>query len=168
MQWRCWAEKEGVEVQKYHANGNAYGVFWIPTAMDSDRNYNRRFSGIEHWLQVPPRPNYHLITEHRVVKVNFEKFNWFQKAISLGVQLRLCNGAFIIKARKEIILSASTVRTPQILQLSGAGPREVLKTANIDAITPECASGARLSPGPPVVDYRLLSNPADLELHLRM
>lgn len=46
IQWKSWAEKEGVEVQKEHANGNAHGVFWVPTAMNPDRAYNRSFAGI--------------------------------------------------------------------------------------------------------------------------
>jgi choline dehydrogenase-like flavoprotein len=39
---------------------------------------------------------------------------------------------FIVKARKETILAAGAVHTPQLLQLSGVGPREVLERAGID------------------------------------
>lgn len=143
IQWKGWAQKEGVEVQKEHANGNAHGVFWVPTAMDPGRNYNRSFAGIGHWLDVP-RPNYHLITEHRAIKVNLEAADGLQKAISVVVQPRLGNDTFIIKARKEIILSASAVRTPQILQLSGIGPSKVLQDAGIDVLVDLPGVGSNL------------------------
>ncbi|KAJ4406553.1 hypothetical protein N0V91_004495 [Didymella pomorum] len=134
IQWKGWAEKAGVEVQQEHANGNAHGLFWVPTAMNPDKAYNRSFAGIGHWLQVPPRPNYHLVTEHKVIKVNFEESEGLQKAVSVVVQPKPGNATFTIAARKEIILSASAVRTPQILQLSGIGPKKVLQAAGVDVL----------------------------------
>lgn len=134
IQWKGWAEKPGVEVQREHANGNAHGLFWVPTAMDPDRAYNRSFAGLGHWLDVPPRPNYHLITEHRVIKVDFEESDGLQKAVSVVVQPKGSNDTFTINARKEIILSASAVRTPQILQLSGIGPEKVLQAAGVPVL----------------------------------
>lgn len=135
VQWRGWAEKEGVEVQKEHAGGNAHGVFWIPTAMDPGAQYNRSFAGLGHWLEVPPRSNFHLVTEHRGVKVNFKEAGGLQQAIGVVVQPKSGNEtSFTVKARKEIILSASAVRTPQILQLSGIGPRKVLEDAGVNVL----------------------------------
>lgn len=37
----------------------------------------------------------------------------------------------IVRARKEIILSAGTIHSPQILQNSGIGPRSVLESASV-------------------------------------
>ena len=133
IQWKGWAEKEGVDVQEEHANGNAHGLYWVPTAMDPNAAYNRSFAGIGHWLEVRPRSNYHLITEHRVIKVNFEEAKGVQKAISVVVQPRSSsNTTLVLKACKEIILSAAAVRTPQILQLSGIGPKNMLPDARVE------------------------------------
>jgi choline dehydrogenase-like flavoprotein len=132
VQWKAWAEKEGVEVQRDHANGNAHGVYWVPTAMDPEKAYNRSFAAIGHWLEVPPKPDFHLITEHRVIKVNLEEEDGLQKAVSVLVQPKGGNATFVVKARKEIIVSASAVRTPQILQLSGIGPCKVLEDAVVE------------------------------------
>lgn len=135
IQWKGWSEKEGIQVQEEHGNGNAHGVFWVPTAMNPGAAYNRSFAGIGHWVEVQPRNNYHLVTEHRVIKVNLEGAHGVQKAVSVVVQPRLSsNAAFVVKARKEIILSASATRTPQLLQLSGIGPKSVLQDAGVDVI----------------------------------
>jgi choline dehydrogenase-like flavoprotein len=135
IQWQAWAEKEHVQVQKDHGNGNAHGVFWVPTAMDPGAAYNRSFAGIGHWLEVPPRGNYHLLTKHRVVKVNLEKVGGLQQAVGVVVQPRFGdNTTFIVRAKKEIVLSAAATRTPQLLQLSGIGPKEVLQAAGIETL----------------------------------
>ncbi|KAH6629698.1 GMC oxidoreductase-like protein [Boeremia exigua] len=134
VQWQGWAEREGIEVQKEHANGNAYGVCWVPTAMNPDTGYNRSFAGIGHWLEVP-RPNFHLLTEHRGVKVNFEEVDGLQQAVSVVVAPRYGNDTtFVLKARKEVILSSSAVRTPQILQLSGIGRKVDLEAAGVEVL----------------------------------
>ncbi|KAJ4355151.1 hypothetical protein N0V95_003173 [Ascochyta clinopodiicola] len=135
VQWKGWAEKEGVTVQKEHAKGDAHGLFWVPTAMNPDTAYNRSFAGIGHWLEVPPRANYHLLTEHRVIKVNFKQIEGLQQAVSVVVQPRYGdNTSFLVKAGREVILSAAAIRTPQILQLSGIGPRNVLQEAGVNVL----------------------------------
>lgn len=40
----------------------------------------------------------------------------------------------VVSARKEVILSAGAVHTPQVLQLSGIGPRTLLEAAKIDVL----------------------------------
>ena len=39
-----------------------------------------------------------------------------------------------MRARKEIILAAGTVHSPQVLQRSGVGPRRVLEEAGIEVL----------------------------------
>ncbi|MEM8571553.1 MAG: GMC family oxidoreductase N-terminal domain-containing protein [Pseudomonadota bacterium] len=79
------------------------------------------------------RQNLTIWTEAQVEKLTFEKI--------LGQGLR-CTGAKVshdgrsvtVKAKAEVVLSAGAVNSPQILQLSGIGPADLLKSHGIDVV----------------------------------
>lgn len=72
------------------------------------------------------RNNLTVITHALVHKVLLEG----KKAV--GVRYERKGQTFDIKANKEVILSAGSVGSPHILQLSGIGPKAVLNAANIE------------------------------------
>ncbi|KAK4162745.1 alcohol oxidase [Cladorrhinum sp. PSN259] len=101
------------------------GVFWYPVSNDP-KTQERSYARTAHWDGLN-RPNYDLLTDAKVNKVLFDKNN-----IVVGVQFTTTdNKRHTIKASKEVILSAGTIHTPQILQLSGIGPSSLLKAAKI-------------------------------------
>lgn len=52
-----------------------------------------------------------------------------------GVKFKRHNQIQIVKARKEIILSAGAIGSPQLLMLSGVGPREQLESFKIPVLS---------------------------------
>ncbi|MHB8423792.1 MAG: GMC family oxidoreductase [Gammaproteobacteria bacterium] len=66
------------------------------------------------------RPNLTVITEARATRILLER----KRAV--GVVYRERGGSAEIKAGKELILSAGALQSPQLLMLSGVGPREAL------------------------------------------
>jgi choline dehydrogenase-like flavoprotein len=50
---------------------------------------------------------------------------------AVGVSLVRDNRKHSIMANKEVILSAGTISSPQILMLSGIGPKEHLKSKGV-------------------------------------
>ena len=74
------------------------------------------------------RPNLQIWTNSQVCKVIFEN----KKAV--GIELIQDGIKKIIRANKEVILSAGAIQSPQILQLSGVGPEKLLQEFNIPLV----------------------------------
>ncbi|MFZ2869980.1 GMC family oxidoreductase [Zavarzinia sp.] len=90
----------------------------------------RRWSSARGFLKpVLNRPNLRLITGVQVERLVVEGGR------ATGVCFRGADGAPVTaKARGEVILSAGAVGTPQILQLSGIGPADVLRPLGIEVV----------------------------------
>jgi choline dehydrogenase len=129
----AWRDLPGIEYPKDGSEGKA-GIFWIPSSQDP-RTETRSYARTGHYDRVQPRDNYAIITGHKVVKINFSQHHKSLTATSVKITSRTDNSSVTtITAKKEIILAAGTIHTPQILQLSGIGPRSVLKSANISQV----------------------------------
>lgn len=109
------------------------GTFWYPTSADPGPML-RSFARTGHWDGIAQtRSNYDTVMGQKVLKV------LFKKGRATGVKFVPANAtsakcARSVKARKEIILAAGTIHTPQILQGSGVGPAKLLKSAKIDVV----------------------------------
>ena len=83
--------------------------------------------------EVAKRTNLRILTEAHVEKVMFE--NAKHIAIATGVQFRARNSVSrTIKAKLEVILAAGTLQSPQLLELSGIGSEDLLKSHGIDVV----------------------------------
>jgi choline dehydrogenase-like flavoprotein len=71
------------------------------------------------------RGNVHVQTDAQVARVTIENGR------AVGVEL---TDGRVIRARREVILSAGTVQTPQILMLSGIGPAAHLKEMGVEVV----------------------------------
>lgn len=91
---------------------------------------NRRCSTAKAFLApAKGRDNLFVIKNAHVSKVNIDE----NKQVT-GVEFIVNNQKRVANARKEVILSAGSINTPQILMLSGIGPKEHLQEMDIDVI----------------------------------
>ncbi|PGH12688.1 hypothetical protein AJ80_06634 [Polytolypa hystricis UAMH7299] len=115
-----------VNVPVDHGAGEA-GLYWYTKSMDPQQ-YQRSYARTGHWDDVR-RSNYEMIVGAKVNKILFDGDN------ASGVQWISRNDTnsqpVTVRARKEVILAAGTVHTPQVLMLSGIGPSNLLQQANI-------------------------------------
>ena len=84
------------------------------------------------------RPNLVVVTHAMTEQVLFEGRR------ATGLRYQKDGRTVTVNARKEVILAAGSVGSPQILQLSGIGPAETLKAAGVDVLLDRPGVGANL------------------------
>jgi choline dehydrogenase-like flavoprotein len=89
----------------------------------------RRFSAADAFLRpVRGRPNLEVRTNVAVLGVEFEGDR------AVGVRLRKGRrGEELVRAEREVLLSAGAIGSPQLLLLSGIGPASELRAAGVEA-----------------------------------
>ncbi|KAI0775063.1 GMC oxidoreductase [Trametes elegans] len=93
--------------------------------------------------KVLARPNLKVITRAHVTRVLFDTSHPTTRAI--GVEFTQPKGeTFRVRARKEIVLAAGAVHTPQVLMLSGVGPADHLREHNIPVVADLPGVGSNL------------------------
>lgn len=68
----------------------------------------------------------------------------FEDRRAIGVEIRRGNRVEVVHARKEVILSASSINSPKILMLSGIGPAAHLAEHGIDVLADRPGVGGNL------------------------
>lgn len=92
----------------------------------TNRNGRRSSTGVAYLRPARSRPNLAIITHALVQRVMLEGGR------ATGIRCEIGGQATTISARREVILAAGAIGSPQILQLSGIGPGEVLKGAGVE------------------------------------
>ena len=84
---------------------------------------------------VQSRPNLTVLTETTVNKITFKENAPAGSPVADGVLATLQDGSTkIIRARKEVILSAGVINSPRLLELSGIGDKKRLEDLNIESV----------------------------------
>jgi len=126
--WSAWGEL-GIQSPKEAAGGDAFGRIWFPSSQDP-KTATRSYARTGHHAQAEKRTNYHLLTQHKVTKINLGS----DVISAKGVEIVAVSGnttRFSVTADREVILAAGAIHTPQILELSGIGSRKILEAAGV-------------------------------------
>ncbi len=90
------------------------------------RDGRRGSTAVTYLKDAARRPNLHVITHAEVEAIALDEKRASGVRYSVGGEKRF------IKARREVLLAAGAIGSPQILELSGIGQGEVLKKVGID------------------------------------
>ncbi|MBF4595607.1 GMC family oxidoreductase N-terminal domain-containing protein [Curtobacterium flaccumfaciens] len=95
-----------------------------------DPETNVRGATSIHYLHpvMDHRQNLTVVTGVRATRVLVEDGR------AVGVEVADAAGRRSVTARREVVLCAGAIDTPRLLQLSGIGPRDVLKAAGVDLV----------------------------------
>ncbi len=126
--WRDAAAECGIPKIEEFNRGDNFGNAYFQ--MNQKRGV--RWSNAKAFLRpVMHRQNLTVITGAHVERIRLQNMGMLRRAT--GVEFRLGpRGRQIAEAKREVILSAGAIGSPQILQLSGIGPAALLKEHGIE------------------------------------
>ena len=116
--------------------GNNHAVNLTPSSLNP-ANQTRSDSKAGYIDPLPPRDNLVILTGYQVTEVVWNS-TASANAVAGGLTFAAEKGAesYTVYAAKEVILAGGTVNTPQMLQLSGVGPADLLTGLGIDGERP--------------------------------
>jgi choline dehydrogenase len=133
--WREAAAECGIPTIKGFNNGDNSGCAYF----QMNQKRGRRWSATHAFLRpVMHRPNLMVMTGAQVARLRIENRE------ADGVEFTHRGQKFFVEARKETILAAGAIGSPQLLQLSGIGPGQTLNACEIPVVHDLPGVGANL------------------------
>ncbi|GHA62274.1 choline dehydrogenase [Amylibacter ulvae] len=124
------ANEIGIEKTDDFNSGDNAGVGYF----DVNQRSGWRWNASKAFLRpAKSRPNLTIWTEAQVERLNLVTGD-DAKPLCAGAYVNHQGETKLVSANKETILSAGAINSPQILQLSGIGPRELLSNLGIETI----------------------------------
>ncbi|XEU97442.1 hypothetical protein FSHL1_002728 [Fusarium sambucinum] len=149
------ARELGIPIVPDGQSGNGAGGFYMTHSQKPVEN-TRSSARAGYYDRAAGRTNLHLLQNAHATKVVFDG----KRAVGVEYGTKAGASRQIVRAKKEVILSAGALHTPQILQLSGIGKASALSTLGIKKVVDLPAVGQNLQ------DHPLLATVFALELPL--
>ncbi|KAI0780704.1 GMC oxidoreductase [Trametes elegans] len=121
--------KLGVPQNAHPDDGDNLGAFISNVAIDPTTAV-RSYSANAYYGPNASRPNLVVLTNSQVTKITVREGTTPLQAT--GLEFLSGDKTFTVKARKEVILCAGAAKTPQILELSGIGNKDILSKYGIE------------------------------------
>lgn len=130
--WLPTLEAAGIPRNGDPYGGNTADGFFALSIINPS-NWTRSYSKPAYIDPLPPRSNLHILLQNTVTRVLFDSSS-SDGLRATAVEFSSAAGAPVqsVKVNKEAILCGGTINSPQILQLSGVGPSDVLSAAGVD------------------------------------
>ncbi|KXX76631.1 Versicolorin B synthase [Madurella mycetomatis] len=124
--WHTTLNNLGIGSNPAHLDGSNVGV-WTTICAVNPESGTRSYAA--HYCSPPPS-NLHILTQALVEEIILEQ-RGCDEWTATGVRFTHHGKTFAVSAAREVILSAGSVQSPQLLELSGVGGSDVLSAANI-------------------------------------
>jgi choline dehydrogenase-like flavoprotein len=123
--------------------GEKVGNFACGLAIDAETKTRGYAASAYYTPEVAKRPNLEVLTEAFVEKILTKNADGY--VVATGVRVCTNDGAHHdIVAKKEVVLSAGTIQSPLILELSGIGQKELLEKHGIPVVLDSPGVGENL------------------------
>ncbi|GAA5906271.1 GMC family oxidoreductase [Sporobolomyces salmoneus] len=111
------------------AGGDGWGAFFATSAINPT-NWTRSYAKTGYLDPIDYRTNLVVLTGYQATKIVFDG------TTATGVEFASSSTSesFTVSAREEVILSAGVIGSPQLLQVSGVGPSDLLTGLGIEVV----------------------------------
>ncbi|KAJ7635381.1 GMC oxidoreductase [Roridomyces roridus] len=124
-------ENMGVPRVEDPYGGNITGR-WLANANLDPKDWTRSYATTGYYLPARERPNLTVITEATVARVLFNEKHSEKPLTASGVEYLHAGKKCTVNAKREVILCAGAIKSPQILELSGIGRPEILSNIGVE------------------------------------
>ncbi|KAG7413205.1 Dehydrogenase xptC [Fusarium oxysporum f. sp. raphani] len=121
-----------INISVDQANGNAIGGYFCPHNLNPETL--TRSSAQDYYSAVSQRKNLQLLPGHQVTRVITSKNGSSVRATGVEYAKNRDSVKKTLKAKKEVILAAGAIHTPQILQVSGIGDSALLSSIDVPVV----------------------------------
>lgn len=132
----------GVPYNRDVNGGNMVGLTSHPDTLDREANVRHDAARAYYW-PYEDRPNLKIISNTYANKIIWANES-DSEAVAIGVEATSPDGVETIYASKEVILSAGSLKSSVILELSGVGNPDILQKHDIPVIVKNTAVGENL------------------------
>ncbi|KAK1756595.1 hypothetical protein QBC47DRAFT_298829 [Echria macrotheca] len=152
----------GIELNDECASGNKEGLCWVPIS-EHPVTARRSHAGLGHYADVVAngaRTNYHLLVRHQVARVVYRAGNPRSGPPTVEIRSVDTGETRNISVKAEVVLAAGVFGTPAILQRSGIGLGEFLRSLGIPVVVDLPGVGSNLQDhSGPAVDWKYTTPP---------
>ena len=153
------AKEAGHELTDYNGH-TQLGLSYMQANIEKGRRHSASSAFIHPIYKK--RKNLHILTSAMVSRVIMDE----DSKTAIGVEYERDEHKFTAYAKKEVILSAGALRSPQILMLSGIGPEDQLKALGIPVLK-DLPVGKRFYDHTAFIGLIYTLNTTNLALHLK-
>jgi choline dehydrogenase len=125
--WRDAAEEAGIPKVDEFNRGDNFGNAYF----HMNQRGGVRWGATKAWLrEAMKRPNLKVVMHAHTRALVIEEQDGRKRAVGVDIAVK-DQGEGVARARREVILAAGAIGSPQILQLSGIGPEQLLREHGI-------------------------------------
>ncbi|KAL4974086.1 putative choline dehydrogenase [Aspergillus desertorum] len=140
--WTTWLavmlESAGMQATDSFVEGSLNGSAWHMSTINQAHG-TRSSADVAYLRPVLGRSNLAVFDNALAERILFDN------KVATGVQVSSSNATFTLKAKKEVIVAGGVFQSPQLLQVSGVGPQDLLQQHGIPVVADRPGVGQNMN-----------------------
>ncbi|ESK83387.1 gmc oxidoreductase [Moniliophthora roreri MCA 2997] len=130
--WNTALVNANIPANSDPGSGKNWGGF-VANSFINPTNWTRSYSRSAYIDPLPPRPNLSILVKSTVTKINFASSDNLTATAVEFAETR-DGEKHTVGVKREVILAGGAIGSPQVLMVSGVGPRDVLEAAGVQVV----------------------------------